>query len=112
MPNVENVVQEKVRTLLESELSTHYVAPLYDMFDALSIDVVSDYVFNRSFEILYSPTYAREFTVSLVSTFPRQQWSFPFRSHFSLRHRELIGIISYPVRDKQFVSETDHGSSL
>ena len=73
---VENVVHEKVRTLcdkLEAELSTHRVAPLHHMFNALSIDVTSDYVFNRSFDFLHSPLYAKEFTVSLRFSLPTCQ---------------------------------------
>lgn len=69
---VEDIVQEKVRTLcnmLDAELNTHHIAPLHHMFNALSIDVASDYVFNRSFDFLHSPTYAREFTVSLLLLF-------------------------------------------
>ena len=78
---VENVVHEKVKTLcdrLETELKIHQVAPLHHMFNALSIDVASDYVFNRSFDFLHTPTFAREFTVGLQASLV------PVRRRFSL----------------------------
>lgn len=65
--NVENSVHQKVRSLcdkLEMELRTRHIAPLHHMFNALSIDVASDYIFNRSMDFLSTPTYAKEFTVS------------------------------------------------
>jgi len=65
--NIQGSVQEKISTLynrLDAEFRTNGVAPLHHMFNALSLDVASGYLFNHSFGSLQKENYAIQFTVS------------------------------------------------
>lgn len=67
MLNVQKSVQDKVRTLckrLDGEFRESGVAPLHHMFNALSLDVASGYLFDHSFESLHEEEYSIQFTVS------------------------------------------------
>ncbi|KAL2069773.1 hypothetical protein VTL71DRAFT_14452 [Oculimacula yallundae] len=63
--NIQGSVQEKVRTVchrLDGEFGKNGVAPLHHMFNALSLDVASGYLFNHSFDSLHEQDYSIPFT--------------------------------------------------
>jgi hypothetical protein len=80
--NIQESVQEKVRTLckrLDGELKENTVAPLHHMFNALSLDVASGYLFNHSFDSLHEKEYSIQFTVSCSLSFSRFLWTLTIR---------------------------------